>query len=62
MKQKINMIGGSFQHDICSCANRIPKYMEWVKDEYTAPISIHIDSNIINTPVDKTKNNYTICL
>jgi hypothetical protein len=58
MKQKINMIGGSFQHDICSCANRIPKYMEWVKDEYTAPISIHIDSNIINTPVDKTKKNY----
>jgi hypothetical protein len=58
MKQKINMVGGSFQHDICSCANRTPNHIEWVKGDYTAPISIHIDTNIITTPVDKTKKNY----
>ena len=58
MKQKINMVGGGFQHDICSCDKRIPKYIEWVKGNYTAPISIHIDSSIITTPTDKTKKNY----
>jgi hypothetical protein len=58
MKQKINMVGGSFQHDICSCANRVPEHIEWVKGNYNAPISIHIDSGIITTPVDKTKKNY----
>ena len=55
MKQKINMVGGGFQHDVSSCANRIPEHIEWVKVNYTAPISIHIDSGIIDTPVDKTK-------
>ena len=59
-KQKINMVGGSFQHDICSCANRIPEHIEWVKGNYTAPISIHIDSGIMATPVDKTKKNYAL--
>lgn len=57
-KQKINMVGGSFQHDICSCANRVPKLIEWVKNEYSAPISIHIDNGIITIPVDKIKKNY----
>lgn len=57
-KQLINMVGGGFQHDTSSCSNRIPKHIEWVKDSYIAPISIHIDSGIITTPTDKTKKNY----
>lgn len=58
MKQKINMIGGGFQHDICSSAGSIPKLIEWVKGTHTAPISIHIDYGIMNQKVDKTKRNY----
>jgi hypothetical protein len=57
-KQKINMVGGGFQHDICSCANRIPEHVEWVKGQNTAPISIHIDSGIVTIPTDKSKKNY----
>lgn len=57
MKQKINMIGGGFQHDICSSAENVPEYIEWVKDNHTALISIHIDYAIQNT-VDKSKMNF----
>ena len=56
MKVKINMIGGGFQHDVCSSALNTPKYIEWVKDG-SANISIHIDYAIFQ-PVDKTKKNY----
>ena len=45
---KINMIGGGFQHEICSSAGHKPKEMEWVKDG-SAPLSIHIDHTIFNT-------------
>ena len=47
MKQKINMVGGGFQHDVCSSAGSVPKLMEWVKDN-SAPISIYIDYAIKN--------------
>lgn len=57
-KQLINMVGGGFQHDICSCANRVPEHIEWVKGQNIAPISIHIDNAILTTPTDKTKKNY----
>jgi hypothetical protein len=53
---KINMIGGGFQHDICSSALNKNKYVEWVKDE-SSSISIHIDNAILN-PVNKNKKNY----
>lgn len=57
MKQRVNMVGGGFQHDICSSANNVPKSIEWVKD-YSANISIHIDYSIFSSPLDKTKKNY----
>ena len=50
------MIGGGFQHEICSSAGTVPKYVEWVKDR-SADISIHIDEGI-KIPIDKTKRNY----
>jgi len=55
-KVKLNMIGGPFQHDICSSHGSIPKLVEWVKDK-SANISIHIDDGI-KIPVNKTKRNY----
>ena len=57
-KQKINMVGGGFQHEVCSSAGSIPKHIEWVKGDHYAPISIHIDYGIINQKVDNTKVNY----
>lgn len=45
MMQKINMIGGGFQFDVCSSGNNKNKYVEWVKDG-SANISIHIDREI----------------
>jgi len=51
------MVGGGFQHDICSSANNIPKYVEWIKD-YSANLSIHIDHSIFNFPVNNRKINY----
>jgi len=58
IKQQINMIGGGFQHEVCSSAGNTPKYIEWVKGNNSAPISIHIDGALHNTPTDKTKKNY----
>lgn len=51
------MIGGGFQHDICSSGGSVPKYVEWVKRNHTAPISIHIDFGITSTP-NPNKINY----
>jgi hypothetical protein len=58
VKQKINMVGGPIQHDICSSAGHTPKLVEWVKNNHTAPISIHIDNGITNFAVDSTKRNF----
>jgi hypothetical protein len=55
-KIPINMIGGGFYHDICSCAGSEPKLIEWKKDR-SANISIHIDHHIQH-PVDPTKRNF----
>ena len=53
---KINMIGGGFQHDICSSALNINKHVEWMKDT-SSNISIHIDNSIL-APIDETKTNF----
>jgi hypothetical protein len=58
MKQKINLIGGGFQHAYSSSGWSVPKYIEWVKNEMTAPISVYIDNSIIDAKVDSTKKNY----
>lgn len=50
------MVGGGFQHDICSSSGSVPKHVEWDK-QGTANISIHIDHAIMQ-PVDKTKRNF----
>jgi hypothetical protein len=55
MKNKINMIGGGFQHSI-STNDLPPKFIEWVKDG-SAPISIHID-NGLRQPVNLNTKNY----
>jgi hypothetical protein len=55
-KCKINLIGGGFQHDVCSSAMNTNKYVEWVKDG-SANISIHLDY-AINTPTNKSKINF----
>jgi len=55
-KIKINMIGGGFQHEICSSAGSVPKYVEWDKSG-SSNISIHIDY-ALQLPVNKTKRNY----
>lgn len=57
MKQRINMIGGGFQHEVSSSAGSVPRLVEWVKGRHTANISIHIDDGIQH-PVDKNKTNY----
>lgn len=50
---KINMIGGGFQHDICSSALNKNKYVQWVKDN-SSNISVHIDNGILmNVNVNK---------
>ena len=60
-KVKINMIGGGFQHEICSSAGNVPRYVEWDKGSHSADISIHID-NAIRQPTNKIKRNYAwIC-
>lgn len=55
-KVKINMIGGGFQHDVCSSALNTNKYVEWVKNG-SADISIYID-NAINYPINPSKTCY----
>ena len=57
-KQGINMIGGGFQHEVCSSAGNIPESITWIKGTHNAPISIHLDIAIFNIPVNKTKKNY----
>jgi hypothetical protein len=53
---KINMIGGGFQHDVCSSALNKNKYVDWIKDG-SANISIHIDNALKDRP-DPSKENY----
>ena len=45
MKQKINMVGGGFQHENSSSAGSTPNLVEWVRDG-SANISIHIDNGL----------------
>ena len=52
------MVGGGFQHEICSSAGSTPQLIEWVKGNHSANISIHIDYGIMNNPVNKNKKNY----
>ena len=56
-KIQFNMVGGGFQHDICSCANNVPKHVEWVKENHTAAISVHVDNAVFDIVPDKSKLN-----
>lgn len=53
---KINMIGGGFQHDVCSSAMNKNKYVDWIKNG-SANISIYID-NALNGPINHSTKNY----
>jgi len=57
MKYDVNMIGGGFQHDVCSSALNKNKYINWVKNNHTADVSIHIDDGL-RMPVNDDKINY----
>jgi hypothetical protein len=52
-KVKINMVGGGFQHEICSSAGSVPKFIEWDKTG-NSNISIYIDFAMTH-PADKSK-------
>ena len=54
-KIEINMIKGPFQHDVCSSALNVNKYMIWKKDR-SADISCHIDYGILDN-IDDSKLN-----
>lgn len=56
MKQDINLIGGGFSHSLSSSGFET-KYVNWVKNSMSAPISIYVDFGI-QSPVDKSKQNY----
>jgi hypothetical protein len=58
MVQKINLIGGGFQHAYSSSGWSVPKHVEWVKNGQSAPISVYVDHSIMGAVVDKTKKNY----
>jgi hypothetical protein len=60
-KIKLNMIGGGFQHDICSSHGSIPKYVEWDKTTHSGDISIHVDDGIF-WQVNNLKKNYALIL
>ena len=54
-KIKINMVGGGFQHDICSSALNTNKHIQWIRDkerplDSSAEISIYIDNQIKLNP------------
>ena len=59
-KQPINMVGGGFQHTL-STNTFEPKYIEWVKGNHTAPISIHIDNDLKSNSKQHTKNYGWLC-
>lgn len=52
------MMGGGFQHDICSVANNVPKNIKWDKTNFEGDISIHIDLAIFNIKPNKNKINF----
>jgi len=55
------MVGGPFQHDVCSSALNKNKYVEWDKKSHNGSTSVHIDYEIF-LPIDKKKKNYAwIC-
>jgi hypothetical protein len=57
MRIKVNMVGGGFQHDICSSAGYVPTKIEWTKD-LSSNISIHIDNAMFTHRVNKRNKNY----
>jgi len=54
---RINMIGGGFQHEICSSALNKNQYVEWVKDG-SSNISFYIDNAIRYINIDSRTKNY----
>ncbi len=54
---KLNMVGGGFQHDVCSSAHNRPQYVEWVRDG-SADISIHIDNGLLKPELSRGKRRF----
>lgn len=55
-RQPINLIGGGFQHTFSSSGFE-PKYISWVKNGTTSPISMYVDF-ALKIPVNKETKNY----
>lgn len=55
MKQEINLIGGGFMHSP-STTGYLNRYVEWVKHNHTAPITMYVDDSIQLTPNSNIKN------
>lgn len=54
-RARINMIGGGFQHSL-STSGFEPLYVEWVKGNFTAPISIYVDEALMIPTYSNTEN------
>lgn len=59
-RQQINLIGGGFSHSP-STSGFEPLYMEWVKGDQTAPISIYVDESLKYKTNPNTKNYAWLC-
>ena len=59
-RQKINLIGGGFQHSP-STSGYDPIYIEWVKGHQTEPISIYVDYGLKTNINHNTKNYGWLC-
>lgn len=59
-KYKINLIGGCFSHSFSSDDGEL-KYVEWVKNTQTEPISFYIDHSVMLKPNSNFKNYAWLC-
>lgn len=56
----INLIGGPFHHSLSSSGAE-PKFIRWVKNVQTSPISIYVDESFQQVPNPVTKNYAWLC-
>lgn len=59
-RQEINLIGGGFQHTE-STNTHPPKYIKWIKNAFTSPVSIYVDYALRLKSNPETKNYGWLC-
>ena len=60
MKYKMNLIGGCFSHSISSDDGE-NKYVEWVKNTHTEPVSFYVDHSVMLKPNPNYENYAWLC-